>query len=321
METSHLRVFVDVAQQRSFAAVARDSNVDPSSVSRVIATLEAQLGVRLFQRTTRKLALTEAGESFLARVGPLVDELDHAQDEARSLRSEPSGTLRLTASVAFGQICLVPVLPAFRRALPRLRLELLLTDTNLDLVADRIDLAIRLAPSYQGDVIGTKLFPTRYRVVASPDYLARDGAPETPRDLSARSCLLFPLRNFRERWLFRRGDVTEQIPVRGNLLLSTALALRSAALDGLGPVLLANWHVDTDLAAGRLIDLFPEHEVTATTFDTAAWMLYPSRSYLPHKVTATIEFLRKHLGEVRAEASIVGRATRAHSRQKRKRSG
>jgi DNA-binding transcriptional LysR family regulator len=319
METSHLRVFVDVAQRRSFAAVARDSNVDPSSVSRIIAALESQLGVRLFQRTTRKLALTEAGESFLARVGPLVEELDHAQDEARSLRSEPSGTLRLTASVAFGQLCLVPILPAFRRALPRLRLELLLTDTNLDLIADRIDLAIRLAPSYRGDVIGSKLFATRYRVVASPDYLARHGAPKIPRALSAHSCLLFPLRDFRERWLFRRGDETEEVPVRGSLLLSTALALRSAALDGLGPVLLANWHLDADLAAGRLIDLFPEYEVTATTFDTAAWLLYPSRSYLPHKVAATVEFLKTHLGAAHPKKVAVRPTTRTPLHRKRPR--
>jgi DNA-binding transcriptional LysR family regulator len=97
---------------------------------------------RLFQRTTRKLTLTEAGESFLARVGPLVEEMERAREEVASIGSEPSGTLRVSTSVAFGQICLVPLLPAFRRAFPRLRLELLLTDTNVDLIADRIDLAI-----------------------------------------------------------------------------------------------------------------------------------------------------------------------------------
>jgi DNA-binding transcriptional LysR family regulator len=297
METTQLRVFLDVIKRGGFAAVARDSNVDPSSISRAVASLESELGARLFQRTTRRLTLTEAGESFLARIGPLVDELERACEEVSSSGSQPSGTLRLTASVAFGQICLVPLLSAFRRAFPRLRLELLLTDTNLDLVADRIDLAIRLGPSYRGDVIGAKLFATRYRVVASPAYLAREGVPRTPRDLGSRSCLLFPLPVFRDRWLFRRGTTLEEVPIRGDLVLSTALALRSAALDGLGPVLLADWHLHDDFAHGRLVDLFPQHEVTATTFDTAAWLLYPSRRYLPHKVRATIEFLRKHLGK------------------------
>ena len=299
MEVAQLRVFLDVIKRGGFAAVARDSNVDPSSISRAVASLESELGGRLFQRTTRKLTLTEAGEAFLARVGPLVEELERAREEVSAIGSEPSGTLRLTTSVAFGQICLVPILSAFRRAFPRLRLELLMTDTNLDLIADRIDLAVRLAPSYRGDVIGSKLFATRYRIAASPAYLAREGSPKTPRDLSARSCLLFPLPDFRDRWLFRRGTALEKIPVQGSLVLSTALALRSAALDGLGPVLLADWHLHDDLAAGRLVDLFPQHEVTATTFDTAAWLLYPSRSYLPHKVRATIEFLRKHLRKER----------------------
>jgi len=299
MDTALLRVFLDVVKRGGFAAVARDSNVDPSSISRAIATLESELGARLFQRTTRKLTLTEAGESFLARVGPLVDELERAREEVAMIGAEPSGTLRLTASVAFGQLCLVPLLPAFCSAFPRLNLELLMTDSNLDLIADRIDLAIRLAPSYRGDVIGSKLFATRYRVVASPAYLAREGAPKTPHDLRARNCLRFPLPDFRERWLFRRGAVLEEVPVHGSLVLSTALALRSAAIDGLGPVLLADWHVREDFAKGRLVDLFPDHEVTATSFDTAAWLLYPSRKYLPHKVRATIDFLRLHLGQER----------------------
>jgi len=315
METNQLRVFLDVIKRGGFAAVARDSNVDPSSISRAVASLESELGVRLFQRTTRKLALTEAGESFLARVAPLVEELERARDEIASVGSEPSGTLRLTASVAFGQICLVPLLPEFRIAFPRLKLELLMTDTNLDLVADRIDLAIRLAPSYRGDLIGSKLFATRYRIAASPAYVAREGKPKTPRDLGARSCLLFPLPDFRDRWLFRRRGVVEEVPVQGHLVLSTALALRSAALDGLGPVLLADWHLHEDLARGRLIDLFPQYEVTATTFDTAAWLLYPSRNYLPHKVRVTIDFLRKHLGKGHVtpalRATSAGRARRS----------
>ena len=304
MDTAVLRVFLDVVKRGGFAAVARDANVDPSSISRAIAGLESELGARLFQRTTRKLTLTEAGESFLARVCPLVEELERAREEVATIGAEPSGTLRLTASVAFGQICLVPLLSAFRRAFPRLSLELLMTDSNLDLIADRIDLAIRLAPSYRGDVVGSKLFATRYRVAASPGYLAREGAPKAPRELSAHSCLLFPLPDFRERWLFRRGSVLEEVPVHGSFVLSTALALRSAAIDGLGPVLLADWHVREDFAKGRLVDLFPQHEVTATTFDTAAWLLYPSRKYLPHKVRATIDFLRTHLGKNRVPRRV-----------------
>lgn len=304
METENLQIFLAVVKRAGFAPVARDLDVDPSSISRAVATLEAELGVRLFQRSTRRLALTEAGETFLSRVAPAVEELERAREEARSLNAEPSGKLRITASVAFGQICLVPALPAYRRAFPGIQLELLLTDTVLDLTTERIDLAIRLAPSLSGDIVCTRLFSTRYRVVASPAYLAREGAPKTPAQLSAHSCLLFPMPEFRERWRFRKAGLTEEVKVHGELLLSTALALRSAARDGLGPVLLANWHLDEDLASGRLVDLFPDYEVTATTFETAAWLLYPSRSFLPHKVRATIQFLREHLGHLAPQNAL-----------------
>lgn len=301
MDLGTLQLFVDVAQRGSFSAVARARGIDPSSVSRGVAALEAELNVRLFQRSTRAMVLTEAGQRYLSRTSPLVEELERAREEALSTRSDPIGTLRLTASVAFTQVCLAPLLPAFREAFPRLKLELLATDTPLDLVADTVDLAIRLAPSYRADVIGVKLFSTRYRVVASPRWLTRTGRLTSPSALTGRSCLLFSLPDFRSRWLFRKRGVVTEVPVTGDVVISSVLALRTAALADLGPCLLADWLVADDLAQGRLVDVLPGFEVTATTFDTAAWLLYPSREYLPRKVRATIDFLKQHLGPERSK--------------------
>lgn len=295
MDIELWRIFADIARHGSFAATARARDVDASLVSRAIATLEAELGARLLQRTTRRMALTEAGERFLARIAPLIEEFDDARDELSASGSTPAGTLRLTASVAFGAICLAPLLGRFRAEFPRVRLELILTDDNLDLLAERIDLAIRLAPSYRADVVGVKLFDTRYRVVASPGYLARAGAPATPRDLSDRDCVLFALPDFRRSWLFRSAAGVEEVPVKGGLVISSALTLKQAVLDGLGPALLADWTIAAELASGRLVDLFPEHEVAATGFETAAWLLYPSRRHLPLKTRATTDFLRREL--------------------------
>lgn len=295
MDTVGLRILVDVARRGSFSVVARDRAIDPSSVSRAVAAIEAELGTRLFQRTTRTLALTEAGELYLARVAPLVEELERARDDLVSARTDPAGAIRLTASVAFGQIRVVPLLAAFGAAFPRLELELILSDANLDLVADRIDLAIRLAPSYRADVIGVKLVPTRYRVMASPSYIEREGWPGTPEALSDQESLRFNLPDYRTRWLFRRGANVTEVPIGGRIVISNALALRSAALAGLGPALLGDWLVHDDVAAGRLVDLFPDFEVAATTFDTAAWLLYPSKEHLPRKVRAVIDFLRKEI--------------------------
>lgn len=295
MDLAALGLFVEVARQRSFAAVARERGIDASSISRSIAALEAGLGARLLQRTTRSMELTEAGAHFLARLPALIEEFERIRDEATALRADPAGVIRLTASVAFGQMRLVPLLQRFQESFPLLTLELILTDANLDLVADRIDLAIRLGPSLRADVVATRLLATRYRVVASPAYLARRGRPAAPSDLAAHHCLLLSLPDHRSRWQFRRGEEKSAVAVSGRIVISTVLALRSAAVAGLGPALLADWLVADDLAESRLVDVFPTHDVAAANFDTAAWLLYPSARYLPRKTRGAIEFLRRNL--------------------------
>lgn len=297
MELQSLRLLAAVARRGSFAAVARDLATDPSTVSRAIAGLEAALGVRLFHRTTRRMVPTEAGDLYLTRVLPLLEELDRAEDEVQTARGDPSGLFRCTCSVAFGQKMVMPLIPELRERFPRVHLELLFDDAQRDLIADRIDLAIRLAPSYRADVVGVKLRATHYHVVASPAYLARYGKPAAPEALADHSCLLFALPDFRSRWLFReRGEeAARDVPVSGSLLASNALALHRAALDGLGIALLADWLIADDLATGALIDLFPGQEVAANSFDTAAWLLYPSRSYLPRKTRAMIDFFKARL--------------------------
>jgi DNA-binding transcriptional LysR family regulator len=296
METETLRLFVAVARRGSFAAVARAEASDPSAVSRAVAALEAELGIRLFQRSTRRMALTEAGARYLERVGPLLDELARARDDASAVGREVSGTLRMTASITYGHVRLVPQLPALHAAFPRLQFELLMTDARVDLVAEGMDLAIRLGPAAHGDLIGVKLSDTRYVVGASPDWVARHGAPRLPEDLRGRPCVLFNLGEFRSRWRFRdAAGVLTEVPVDGPVVASSLLAVRDCTLAGMGPALLPDWLVAAETASGRLVDLFPGYAVTATDFATAAWLLYPSRAYLPGKVRAVIDFLRPRL--------------------------
>ncbi len=293
MNMESLRLLVDVGHRLSFAAVAKDRGIDPSSVSRAIGLMEEELGVRLFQRTTRRMSLTEGGAVFLRRLSAILDQFDEAREEARAVSAAPSGTLRMTASVAFGERVVMPLVPAFRAAYPGVRLELVLSDANVDLVAEGIDLAVRLGPGVSGDVVSAKFLDTRYRVCAAPQYLARAAKLQHPEGLENHRCVLFTLPGFRSAWRFRdqRGQITK-VPVAGDLAVSSALSLRSAVVAGAGPGLLADWLIDDDLAAGHLVDLFPGYEVTATTFDTAAWFVYPSRAYLPRKVRVMIDFLR-----------------------------
>lgn len=298
MNLEHLRTFVEVVRQGGFAAAARALDREPSKVTRAISALEAELGVRLLRRSTRQLALTEGGETYLAQVMPLLSELDQAAEQLRSGSAQLQGVVRITASVAFGQTVLMPLLPSLHRQHPALELDLLFSDAVVDLLAHRVDIALRLGPAVDSSLIGQRLRSVRFQVVASPAYLQQHGHPAHPAALAQRDCLRFALPGYRTQWSFRTqaGAAVEEVQVDGWLIASTAMALRQAALDGLGPALLGDWLVGEDLAAGRLVELFPQYEVTATQFDTALWLLYANREHLlPRRVQVVLAFLREHL--------------------------
>lgn len=296
MEIASLKTLLQVARLGSLAAAARTLDLDPSTVSRIVATAEAQIGLRIFQRSTRRLMVTEAGAAYLSRIAPLIEELEQASEEARAAQQTPSGMLRISASVAFGQVCLLPLLSQFRAEYPGIHLDLQLSDQNVDLVGEGIDLAIRLAPALKGDLISVRLKHTGYHVCAAPRYLKQADVLDHPSDLTRHDCLRLSLPDYRSRWLFRRSDEAQiEVPIAGPLMLSNALALREAARLGLGPALLADWLIAEDLAAGRLVDLFPDWQAAATTFETGAWALYPSRAYLPARLRSALDFLKVHL--------------------------
>lgn len=291
-----LQTFVDVVKQGSFAAVARERNVDPSSVSRAIAGLEEELGIRLFQRTTRQLSPTEAGMTYFQRIEPLMEEIQQAIQIAADISGQPKGTLRITASVSFGLKCVVPLLPDFRSLYPDLTVDLVLTDANVDLFTERIDLAIRLGLLADSTLIAQQLMQTRYFVCASPQYLQHWGHPKLPQDIEKHHCLLFPLAGFRSKWRFRDSSREEsEVFVRGHTIISNAIALQQCAIAGMGLALLPNWLIEDDLQAGTLVNVFSNYDVTATEFNTAAWLVYPSRAYVPLKVRVFIDFLKQSI--------------------------
>jgi DNA-binding transcriptional LysR family regulator len=296
MELSVLQIFVDVVKQGSFAAVSRERNVDPSSVSRAIAGLEEELGIRLLQRTTRQLSPTEAGMAYFQRIAPLVEEMQQAINIAADMSGQPKGTLRVTASVSFGLKCVVPLLSDFRTMYPDLTIDLLLTDTNVDLFTERIDLAIRLGLLADSTLIAHQLMQTHYFICASPQYLKQWGHPKTPNDIQQHNCLLFPFAGFRSKWRFKNRDLEEtEVFVHGHTMISNAIALQQCAIAGMGLALLPNWLISDDLRDGALIDVFPGYDVTATEFSTAAWLVYPSRAYVPLKVRVFIDFLKQSI--------------------------
>lgn len=295
MDTDNLRLLMDVARLGSFAKAARLRDCDPSQVSRTIASLEQQLEFQLFKRSTRSLSLTEAGERYLSDIAPLVEQLEQAKDTARERNHAPAGVLKLTASTAFGQVVLLPVMQRFADAYPAIELELVLSDSNIDLIQSDIDVACRLAPSFDSDLVGFKLLDTHYKVVASPDYIAHNPAIKTPEHLSEHACVVFTLPQFRHQWHFKRGnDGSQSVKIRSRMAVSNGLALRELALQGAGPALAPDWLIKEPIQQGRLVQLLPQWQVAATDFSTGAWLLYPSRKYLPHKTRVLIDFLKSH---------------------------
>ncbi|MEM1180328.1 MAG: LysR family transcriptional regulator, partial [Acidobacteriota bacterium] len=234
MDLTTLSIFIEVFRRGSFAAVAQARGVAPSSVSRAVSGLERELGIKLFHRTTRRLAPTEAGAQFLDRVESLVDELEGARLWIQDVRDDVQGELRILAPVSFALQNVVPLLPEFAALYPKLRFDLRLTDALLDLVDERIDVAIRLGPLQDSRLISRRLAPMRSVIAASPAYLDAHGRPESPADLVDHECLLLDMPGFSPRWRLRSADGELEVPVSGRLRTSNAIALKNCALAGMG---------------------------------------------------------------------------------------
>ena len=190
MELFTLRLFTDVMRRRNFAAVARDHGLAPSSVSRAISALENELGIKLFQRSTRQVEPTEAGLNYFDRIEPVADQLEQAQHLTKQWNEQPKGTLRITVPVTFGQISIVPLLPELKALYPDLSFEILMTDSMVDLVAERIDVAIRLGSLPDSMFIAKRLCSVEFIVCASPVYLEQYGRPKTPQHIQDHECNL-----------------------------------------------------------------------------------------------------------------------------------
>lgn len=285
-----LHIFALVARSGSFAAAARAEGLDPSVVSRKVAALEEELGCRLFERTTRRLVLSGEGRIALPRATALVEDWLTLRE---MVRDDVDGWLRVTASVAFAERWLAPRLATFRDAHPGVSIDLLATDERVDLVD--VDIALRLGVEPHGAGGGafvSRLVATTYRVVAGPGWPAF----AKPADLERANVLAMPLDGYRSRWLLRRrgGDATEAVDVTPVITASSAPVLLALVRQGAGVALLPDWLIERDLAAGHVVDVLPAHEASAAAFDTAAWIVTPSRRHRPRRVQALLDHLRGH---------------------------
>ena len=290
-----MRVFARVVEAGNFSAAARQRGVAPSSVSRQIGELEDELGVRLFQRTTRKLSLTEAGELYFGRARRILVDVDEANIAVSQISGAPSGILRLTVAAGIGRMHLAPLLPEFHEKFPAVKIGLSLSDRIVDLVAEGFDLAIRVGWQRDSSLVARKIKSSRRVVCASPAYLERMGEPKAPAELKDHNCLTFRAQPGSNVWTFRGADGKIEVRASGSLFSDTADALPAAAVAGLGVILAPSWLIECDLAEGRLKEVLPDYRVVPDAMPICA--VYPQQRHLAPKVRVFIDFLVEHFRE------------------------
>ncbi|MEN9540686.1 MAG: hypothetical protein RLZZ631_1702 [Cyanobacteriota bacterium] len=298
-------VLVRVVQAGSFRAAGEALGMPKTTVSRKVSELEAQLGVQLLQRTTRKLSLTDAGMAFVDEAEAAIARLEAAQEAVTELQREPRGRVRVSTAVTIGELFLAPILAEFLEAFPAVEVQLQLTDRPVDLVAERFDVAIRAGHLPDSSLIARRIGCSTYRVVASPAYLARHGTPQRPADLSSHACLRFTRSGMevRDRWPFGAGARSSEVPVSGRLVSDDFVVLRTAAEQGLGIARLPGLLVHEAIQSGRLVALLDDQAPPPNPLH----LLHPGGGRLPARTRAFIDFIQPRMTQSLAEVGSMVR--------------
>ena len=284
-----MEIFVRVIEAGSFSAAARDLNMGQPAVSKTIASLEDRLGVRLLTRSTRKLAATEAGTAFYERAVRAIGEANEAEAAAQGAGSGLEGRLRISAPVTFSRLHLVPKLGSFLDAHPKVQLDLVMDDRVIDLVAENIDVALRLGVLTDSALKARKLGQADRLVVATPAYFARRGVPRTPADLLEHDSIIYRQSSGGQEWLFRRGTSETSVYLKARLNLSAAEGVREAVLAGQGFAISSRWMFAPELKSGEVVSILDEWTLPAMDL----WVIYPSGRLTSAKARAFIKWFEK----------------------------
>jgi DNA-binding transcriptional LysR family regulator len=267
-----MEMFVRVGESGSFSAAARDFGMGQPAVSKTIAGLEDRLGVRLLVRSTRRLSPTEAGMAFYERALRAITETNEAEAAAHGAAARLEGRLRILAPVTFARLHVVPKLGSFLDAHPSLRLELVMDDRMVDLLAENIDAGFRLGVLSDSALPARKLAQADRLVVASPDYLARRGVPKTPADLLKHDAIIYGQGVGGQEWIFHRGTSEKSVKLKPRLMLSAAEGVREAVLNGQGFAISSRWMFAPEIASGAVVSVLQEWSLPPMDL----WVIYPS---------------------------------------------
>jgi DNA-binding transcriptional LysR family regulator len=288
-----MEAFVKVAETKSFSEAARRLRSSKSLVSRQISALEAELGVRLLQRTTRSLTLTEEGRTYHAEVTRILADIELANAAVTQSKVAPRGRLRVSAPMSFGILHLAPILPRFLARFPEVELDLSLNDRYVDLIDEGFDLSIRVGRLAESSLVARRLAPFRMILCASPDYLSRHGTPKVPEELKQHQCLCYSTNSLTPEWRLQKLDGSPwPVQIAGHLHANNGDVLRVAAIEGAGIAYLPSFIVGADLQAATLVSLMPDF----VPQDAAIYAVYPNSRHLSPKVRAFIDFMLELFG-------------------------
>lgn len=287
-DVSNWAVFAKTAELSSLSAAGRELRLSTAVVSSRIAKLEKQLGVRLFNRTTRRVNLTEEGQLFYEHCTRILKEIELIETTIGSRSDTPRGAITVTAPAGFGRRHVAPFMPAFAARYPETQVRLHLTDRLSDVIKDGTDVAIRIADLNNYSFIMRKLAPNTRVIVASPDYLEQHGEPQTPNDLLQHNCLLLRFPGSQQfQWTLKNADASVTVPVTGNLDTDNGEVLTGWCLQGAGLALKSMWEVGDLIAEGRLKRILPDWTPPAH----GVYALYPHSRLLPPRVRAFLDFM------------------------------
>jgi DNA-binding transcriptional LysR family regulator len=284
-----MEMFVRVVETGSFSAAARDLQLGQPAISKTIAGLEERLGVRLLVRSTRQLSPTEAGIAFYERALRAVTEANEADAAAQGVGAKLQGRLRICAPVTFARLHLVPKLGMFLDGHPKLRLELVMDDRTIDLVAENIDAALCMGALTDSALTVRKLAQSERSVVASPAYLARRGVPNIPADLFAHDGIIYRQSTGGEEWLFRRGTSEISVRIQARLTLTAAEGMRAAVITGQGFAIASHWMFAPELESGEVVPVLEEWSLPPLDL----WVMYPSGRLTSAKARAFVKWFEK----------------------------
>ncbi len=282
-----MEVFARVAEVKGFSEAARRLGQSKSSVSKHVSALENHLGVRLLNRTTRRLSLTEAGVAYYDWCRRIAADMEAAEDSVTRLHADPRGNLKVNAPMSFGRLHLAPVIPEFLERYPHVTVEMSMDDRVVDLIEEGFDLAVRITRLADSSLIARRIASSRRVICASPDYLEKHGVPRTPADLAHHNCLIYSYSPQGDRWRFTGPDGEYTVRVSGNFWANSGDALQTAALGGVGVMSIPSFMIGEDLRAGRLVAVLEDYGQPELPIHA----VYPHQRHLTAKVRAFIDFM------------------------------